>query len=248
MPVPPSLNSPYGVVYLITNTVNGKVYVGQTVNLKRRISAHMVPSCQHSIGPAVKKYGRDNFVVDQIGCAHNQPDLDNLESVWIILLKSTNRSFGYNRRFGGTGSRPSAESRKRMSEAQKANPQRFWLGKKRPDMVGNKYTLGRKYPRDPNKSYAPIIVRAKQGSEEHRRKLSIGVLARLTDEVREKLSAAGHKMWARQKEKGMPLRHSEDAKARRSEREKERYKDPALRERLRQQAIAQWADRRKSRA
>ena len=36
-----SASKPFGVVYLITNTVNGKVYVGQTINgLSKRWKGH----------------------------------------------------------------------------------------------------------------------------------------------------------------------------------------------------------------
>ena len=50
----------FGVVYLIWNTVNGKRYVGQTVQpLKTRFNQHS--HTETVIGKAIRKYGKENF-------------------------------------------------------------------------------------------------------------------------------------------------------------------------------------------
>ena len=51
------------VIYLITNTVNGKKYVGQTARpLGQRIREHTIS--EYPIGCAMRKYGRENFTVE----------------------------------------------------------------------------------------------------------------------------------------------------------------------------------------
>ena len=51
----------YGVVYYIVNTINGKMYVGQTIySLKKRFYEH--EHCKkYPIGKAIRKYGKENF-------------------------------------------------------------------------------------------------------------------------------------------------------------------------------------------
>lgn len=54
-------------IYIYENLINGKVYIGQTNNLKRRDWAHI--SCQNKSMPidlAIKKYGRQNFSLNII--------------------------------------------------------------------------------------------------------------------------------------------------------------------------------------
>ena len=57
-----------GGIYKITNTVNGKVYVGQTVrSINHRWSQHLyVNSTCTRMNAAIKKYGKENFRIDVI--------------------------------------------------------------------------------------------------------------------------------------------------------------------------------------
>jgi group I intron endonuclease len=93
------------IVYLITNLVNGKLYVGQTVtSLAQRWERH----CRESrtvISKAIKKYGRGSFAVEQIGTARNQDELDAIEGLWIRLLASHVKAIGYNVRLAAKGYR-----------------------------------------------------------------------------------------------------------------------------------------------
>lgn len=78
----------YGVVYLITNLVNGKYYVGQTIqSLKQRFRVHANHPSTY-IAKAIRKYGRDNFLIETLCQAHNADELDRMESLWIIALAS----------------------------------------------------------------------------------------------------------------------------------------------------------------
>jgi len=52
----------YGMVYLITNEVNGKHYVGQTTRtVEQRFKEHM--ESPYPIGKAIRKYGAENFTI-----------------------------------------------------------------------------------------------------------------------------------------------------------------------------------------
>jgi group I intron endonuclease len=95
------------LVYAVHNLVN-KFYVGQTTqSLHDRWRQHRKPCIarRHGIFPkAVQKYGKDNFDVQCVSVASNKKQLDNLEKLWVILLRSSDHLFGYNRTFGGDGS------------------------------------------------------------------------------------------------------------------------------------------------
>lgn len=71
-------------IYKITNKINGKVYIGQTI---RSISVRFCKHCNNSkntvISSAIKKYGRDNFTVEEIDGANSQSELNYKEWLWI---------------------------------------------------------------------------------------------------------------------------------------------------------------------
>jgi predicted GIY-YIG superfamily endonuclease len=52
-----------GIVYKLTNKLNGKVYVGQTKNtVERRVRSH-VKTKRSLIGKAIRKYGIESFEI-----------------------------------------------------------------------------------------------------------------------------------------------------------------------------------------
>lgn len=96
-----------GFIYVIRNTCNDKVYVGQTVrDVTKRFEQHKrdarnkkIPSSKlHS---AMRKYGADRFYIEIL--EKNVPDelLDELEISYIALFDSCNH--GYNITAGGHG-------------------------------------------------------------------------------------------------------------------------------------------------
>jgi hypothetical protein len=75
---------------------------------------------------AIRKYGESNFTIQSAATASNQSELDNLERVFIILLRARERAYGYNLRVGGdvaTGFHPTESSRKKMSLARQSYKQ-----------------------------------------------------------------------------------------------------------------------------
>lgn len=90
--------SPSGI-YSITNTVNGKKYIGSAVNIKARISRHKLELRRgehHSqkLQNAWNKYGSDAFVFSVVEFVELRSDLIAREQEWII--KHSSCECGYN--------------------------------------------------------------------------------------------------------------------------------------------------------
>ncbi len=114
------------IIYKITNKINGKVYIGQTVqSLHKRWGQHCRTDQSYCrlLSHAIQKYGRENFTIEQIDHAHNRDELDAKEVYWIKFYDSMNRDKGYNLLGGGNKNHTvSEETRKKLSEAGKGRP------------------------------------------------------------------------------------------------------------------------------
>ena len=93
-----------GFIYKITNTINGKSYIGQTIqNVKERFYQHCATKCSKvvsnmAIHRAIKKYGKSNFTVEVIE-EIDSTNLNDRERYWIKYYNSYNN--GYNSTKGG---------------------------------------------------------------------------------------------------------------------------------------------------
>lgn len=93
-----------GVIYLITNSCNGKQYVGQTRNNpKIRWERHLWggDNDDYPLYRAMRKYGKENFSFEILEEIDNNL-LDNRERYW-IKKKNTYVPNGYNCTRGGSG-------------------------------------------------------------------------------------------------------------------------------------------------
>lgn len=96
-----------GYIYKITNIINGKVYIGKTeFTIKRRFKQHC-EDCKkerlNEVRPlyrAMKKYGVDNFISEEIEQCDNSILCDR-EKYWIQYYDSYKH--GYNATIGGDG-------------------------------------------------------------------------------------------------------------------------------------------------
>lgn len=94
-------------IYKITNIVNGKMYIGQSVDIDRRWKEHVYDSKNGSsiIYRAMRKYGVDNFKFDIVQeCEASE--LDDLEIEYIDTYNTyvhSDNSNGYNETLGGSG-------------------------------------------------------------------------------------------------------------------------------------------------
>lgn len=94
------------IIYKVTNRINNKVYIGQTVkSLSQRWKQHCAPSsgCT-ALHNAIAKYGAENFTVEQIDVACSREELDEKEKYWIAHYDSFVPR-GYNLSEGGDGCR-----------------------------------------------------------------------------------------------------------------------------------------------
>lgn len=93
-----------GFIYKITNTINSKSYIGQTIqNVKERFYQHCATKCSKAVSNmaihrAIKKYGKSNFTVEVIE-EIDSANLNDRERYWIKYYNSYNN--GYNSTKGG---------------------------------------------------------------------------------------------------------------------------------------------------
>lgn len=113
-----------GIVYRITNNLNGKCYVGITTNgLSRRWKEHLAPSkrtlrATRPLYAAFLKYGSDNFSIAEVATASSVEELKALERRYIAEF-GTFAPGGYNLTIGGdgvTGYRPTEEQIRKHSD------------------------------------------------------------------------------------------------------------------------------------
>lgn len=114
----------YGIIYKVTNIVNGKIYIGQTIttlaNRKRcHINSSKLANCSCYFHKALKKYGEKNFIWEVLDHCNSKKELNEMEFHYIKQYNSFGVT-GYNLTFGGEGSigyKHSSINRAKMSDA-----------------------------------------------------------------------------------------------------------------------------------
>jgi group I intron endonuclease len=96
----------FGIIYKITNLVNGKMYAGQTTrSLGDRWAEHKrnaLNGVDYPLYFAIRKYGVENFTVEKIDSVSSLEELNKREIFWIKELNSlTKNDGGYNVLKGG---------------------------------------------------------------------------------------------------------------------------------------------------
>lgn len=94
-------------IYKIENLINGKVYIGKSIDIDNRIRNHksesfnpISNSYDTAIHRAIRKYGVDNFSFEVIEEC-NRDDLNEKEQYWIDYYNTFKQ--GYNMTLGGEG-------------------------------------------------------------------------------------------------------------------------------------------------
>lgn len=92
-----------GFIYIIKNTINNKVYIGQT---RTSVNQRWLEHLRHAkygdqvINRAMRKYGIDKFYIETLEIC-DVKILDEREMYYIDLYNSTDKSKGYNVSIGG---------------------------------------------------------------------------------------------------------------------------------------------------
>jgi group I intron endonuclease len=196
-------------IYSIVNNINGKVYIGQSVNIYKRWKEHINMDSKSLIHRAIQKYGEQNFTFSIIKSISSDSPINRIllncyECFFIKQYNATNRDKGYNITSGGNqytiskeacmersvrlqGHLVSAETRKKIGDknrGRKRSPE--VIAKIRASSLGRKHTAETKRKiAEGQKNRAPI-------SDETRRKIGDASRRRVeTDISREHKRQAG---------------------------------------------------------
>lgn len=167
-----------GYVYIHTNVVNNKKYVGQTIQEPDLRWKNGVGYKGQLFYLAIEKYGWNSFEHKVIEVC--EPMLDFMERHLIQFYDTTNSEKGYNCDSGGSlNKHHSQETRKKMSESNKGKPG-SWRGRHHTEETKRKMSesskhipgfLGKHHSEESKKKMSEAR-KGKPKSEEHKRKLS----------------------------------------------------------------------------
>ena len=90
-------------IYKIENLINGKIYIGQSINIEKRWKKHKYNSERTNfhrefnkpLYRSIRKYGNENFTFEVIHRCEKE-SLNKLEIYYINLYCSNHKDFGYN--------------------------------------------------------------------------------------------------------------------------------------------------------
>ena len=112
-------------IYKITNLINGKVYIGQSIDIEHRwYQEKRLNGVNDHLKSAFLKYGLENFCFEILEECQ-QEELNKKECLYIKNYNSFDRNFGYNETTGGSkghiqrGRKLSQKTREKISEAKK---------------------------------------------------------------------------------------------------------------------------------
>ncbi len=120
-------------IYRILNTASGKCYIGQSVNVKRRLTKHrdMLEKGEHfnsHLQNAWNTYGAEQFSFEIVEHCPTE-ELDSKEVFWIKLYNSTDREHGYNVNSGGKATHDCKEETRKQISAKNSGKSRPWTEK-----------------------------------------------------------------------------------------------------------------------
>lgn len=106
-------------IYKITNTINNKIYIGQTSrSIKERWNRHRwtstIQNPRMPISAAIKKYGKENFKIEQIITCVSLDHMNFMEIYYTNVFNAWS-PYGYNLKAGNSLGPYSLETREKIS-------------------------------------------------------------------------------------------------------------------------------------
>lgn len=153
----PTIDDPYGYIYLTINKINGKMYIGkhQSTSFDKKYLGSGKHLCR-----AIRKYGKSYFVCEVIDWASSLEELNNKEKWWISFMGAVQSNEFYNMSDGGDGH--TSEEAKRFTTSHTIELLRMnFTGAKNP-----MYSQGYKVSKEKNGKWGTHLT------EQERRKLS----------------------------------------------------------------------------
>lgn len=160
------IKEPYGVIYKVTNRINNKIYIGQTIQIengiikgfKNRYGGNLLKNTDNEhLKNSINFHGIENFEIIPVwDIAYSQEELDFLEDKYIKEYKTLDKRYGYNKKGGGSHGKFNEETKRKIGKIHK--------GKVVSEETRRKLSESLKGENSP--------MYGKTLSEEHRRKLS----------------------------------------------------------------------------
>jgi group I intron endonuclease len=174
----------FACVYAIVNKLNGKIYIGGTTNLFKRIPKHKYRlnlnkhENQH-LQNAYNKYGKDNFEWYIVEECTEESALD-IEQKYLNEFESYINSIGYNIQKEATNRKHTPETIEKIREKRKLQ---------KPTFLGHKHTEASKKQISESRKGTKAWNEGKRMSAEHCKKLSEAHKGQVvTEEMKRKIS------------------------------------------------------------
>ena len=86
-----------GYIYAFTNKVNGKVYIGSTVDMKKRLKDHLYLPINPRVASDFKTFGKDKFEMTEIMhlTVFSKEELWLVEDTYIAMNDTIHSGYNY---------------------------------------------------------------------------------------------------------------------------------------------------------
>lgn len=169
-------------IYRIFHVESGKSYVGQSVNVERRLNGHLLQlsrgsHCNSRLQNAYSLYGKDSFAIEVLESCQKE-NLTEREQFWMDSYRQSNGLYNLAPAAGSPlGYKHNDEMRRKVSQS----------------LIGNKRTLGKKHS-DETKLKMSTTRKGRQISDLVKRKISKALTGKKASENgREKMKIAKEK-------------------------------------------------------
>jgi group I intron endonuclease len=167
-------------VYCITNTVNGKQYIGKSVDPSSRwghhvwLSLHSDHKGHGHLHSSIAKYGVDKFTFHTLEVCDSEETAYEREKFWIESRGTTDPAKGYNKQDGGLGGFQWSEEMKQQMSITRSGEGNGMFGKQHTDESRQQMSealTGKSYP-PRSDSHKQAISEARRGSKNNFSKLT----------------------------------------------------------------------------